>query len=238
MKRPNKGHIAFIAIGDTAFAETAAPRNTGAKPAPQNCSNLAWTLAEQGWCVDFFAHQSEPPLQDNHPRYRKIFLPISLQGQIDSVLENLDAAAQAFLRYQESQGVLYPIIHTHCWASAWVGARIKQQQYVRLVHTAGPFTRPVSESPTADHPAVNPAVIEQRSLEAVDCLIVPNGDRPSTPLVNPSKIRTLAPTGDLTAQFEAIYREQLALLCRQFFFASPLPTPRPQTVPPTITRAS
>ncbi|MEO0407716.1 MAG: glycosyltransferase [Cyanobacteria bacterium P01_A01_bin.135] len=232
MKQPNKGHIAFIAICDDAFTETASQLKTDVGSDPNNCSTLAWALAEQGWSVDFFAHQSEPPLQDDHPRYRKIFLPISLRGQLDNVLENLDAAAQAFLRYQESQGVIYPIIQTHCWASAWVGARLKQSQFVRLLHTAGPFTQ--SPAPASD---THPAAIERQCLEAVDCLIAPGGgnrDRPSDFGVSPNKIRTLSPTQSLTHQFDAIYREQLALLYRQFFFASPLPDPLPET----ITKAS
>lgn len=228
MKQHNKGHIAFVSIDD------------GGERSSSSCSKIAWALAEQGWYVDLFAHQSEPPVQGDHPRYRKIFLPISLDGDIDKTLDALEAATQAFLRYQETQGVLYPIVHTHCWASAWIGARIKQHQLIRSVHTSSsPSLLSEFESASGRHPAA----IERQCLGSVDCLIVPsltaeeipraNGcsldgvaasaSVPASGIISASKIHSLSHQRALVDQLDDIYREQLDLLCRQFFFASPLP---------------
>lgn len=246
-KRHNKGHIAFISIDDGASASKPPYLDRDGERPSDNCSRIAWDLAEQGWYVDLFAHQSEPPVQDDHPRYRKIFLPISLDGDIDNILDALEAAAQAFLRYQETQGILYPIIHTHCWASAWVGARIKQHQFVRLVHTAcGASLSTAVESVSDRHPAA----IERQCLEAVDCLVVAdpptkvafgeNGRHQDSPgmtpqtaipgIISASKIHQLSPHMALADQLDGVYREQLDLLCHQFFFASPLPMSSQQAV--------
>ncbi|MGF1515693.1 MAG: glycosyltransferase [Elainellaceae cyanobacterium] len=237
--KQRKGHIAFIAIGDDSPIELSgqsAANAAEARPvdAGISYSQAAWNLAEQGWHVDVFAHQSKPR-EVEHPRYREIFLPITLDDQIDRVLESLDAAVQAFMRYQGSQGVLYPIIHTHCWASAWIGARIKQHQLLRLVHTYQGPSCPTNPTHSAGQPAASRAAdIERGCLGTIDCLIVTDAallptatDVFSSDLTdNLYKLRLIRPTAaDLTSaqfveQLNVVYREQIDLLCHQFFFTS------------------
>ncbi|MGF1536032.1 MAG: hypothetical protein ACFB4J_06045 [Elainellaceae cyanobacterium] len=247
--KQRKGHIASIAIGEGSFQ--GASLQCGASPITY--SQAAWNLAEQGWHVDIFAHQSQPS-EIEHPRYREIFLPITLDDQIDRVLESLDTAVQAFLRYQESQGILYPIIHTHCWASAWIGAQIKQHQLLRLIHTYRGADCPV------DQADARRGDIERQCLDAIDCLVVIGQSSPSirpgqsaTGLMegrtekfhaeNSNKLRLIQHNGagftsdQLAKQLDIIYREQIDLLCHQFFFASSLPAEAQPTSPAAVPAA-
>ncbi len=234
MVKQRKGHIAFIAIDDGS-AISQPPRSGPNSPGvPIGYRQAAWQLAEQGWHVDVFAHHSEP-FQVDHPRYREIFLPITLKGDIDRVLEALDVAAQAFLRYQESQGVLYPIIHTHCWASAWVGAQIKQRQLLRLVQT---YQGPAS---LADWPRLDGSTEGSQYLDSADCLVTTDPSHLSRPVPgsmdSAHKLRLVSSTepelssAALAEQLNSIYREQINLLCRQFFFTSPVPSETQPTPP-------
>lgn len=246
--KQRKGHIASIAIG--AAGEGTQGTSLQSVAIPISYSQAAWDLAEQGWHVDIFAHQSKPS-EIEHPRYREIFLPITLDDQIDRVLESLDAAVQAFLRYQESQGVLYPIIHTHCWASAWIGAQIKQRQLLRLIHTYQGHACQGSDCPM-DQADAKRAAIERQCLDAVDCLVVVDqssspihsGEAAEDPVEGRSnglqKLHLVQHAGpdvtsaQLARQLDVIYREQIDQLCHQFFFASSLPTAAQSAGPAAI----
>jgi D-inositol-3-phosphate glycosyltransferase len=97
-------------------------------------------LAKLGWQVDMFTRKSNPtdePIVQHSPHCRTIRLVAGPQTYIprDRLFEYMPEFVAAFQKFQQQEGVSYPLVHTHYWMSGWIGLQLKQQQNVRLIHT-------------------------------------------------------------------------------------------------------
>jgi D-inositol-3-phosphate glycosyltransferase len=97
-------------------------------------------LAKLGWQVDMFTRKSHPtdePIVQHSPHCRTIRLVAGPQTYIprDRLFEYMPEFVAAFQKFQQQEGMNYPLVHTHYWMSGWIGLQLKQQQNVQLIHT-------------------------------------------------------------------------------------------------------
>jgi D-inositol-3-phosphate glycosyltransferase len=97
-------------------------------------------LAKLGWQVDMFTrkcHPTDEPIVQHSPHCRTIRLVAGPQTYIprDRLFEYMPEFVAAFQKFQQQEGINYPLVHTHYWMSGWIGLQLKQQQNVQLIHT-------------------------------------------------------------------------------------------------------
>lgn len=130
-------HIALISVhGDPAIEigkEEAGGQNVYVR-------NVGEALARIGWHVDMFTRKASPDdrtIVEHQPRCRTIrlkagpeeFVPRDrIFGYTDEFLDNL-------LRFQETEGIPYSLVHTNYWISSWVGMEWKKRTSIPQLHT-------------------------------------------------------------------------------------------------------
>lgn len=130
-------HIALISVhGDPAIEigkEEAGGQNVYVR-------NVGEALARIGWQVDMFTRKAspdDPTIVEHHPRCRTIrlkagpeeFVPRDrIFGYTGEFLDNL-------LRFQETEGISYSLVHTNYWISSWVGMEWKKLTSIPQLHT-------------------------------------------------------------------------------------------------------
>lgn len=140
-----RGHIALIFIDRGSMAEgvqeaVAQAQTSGHQAQDKNIQKLGGALAQLGWQVDIFTRRTHPEqvtVVEHHPGCRTIRLqaePLELI-EPDQMFGCLSDFLKAFLEYQSRTGILYPLIHTHCWLSSWIGMELQERQTLRMVHT-------------------------------------------------------------------------------------------------------
>jgi len=97
-------------------------------------------LAELGWQVDMFTRKVNVEQEDivwHSPNWRTIRLKAGNVDFVprDNIFGHLPEFVDNFLKFQQDNGVIYPLIHTNYWLSSWVGMQLKQKQGSNLVHT-------------------------------------------------------------------------------------------------------
>lgn len=97
-------------------------------------------LAELGWQVDMFTRKVNVGQEDivwHSPNCRTIRLKAGNVDFVprDKIFEHLPEFVDNFLKFQEDNGIIYPLIHTNYWLSSWVGMQLRQKQGCKLVHT-------------------------------------------------------------------------------------------------------
>ena len=136
MSTEHRGKIAFISVhGDPAI-------NIGKEAGGQNIyvRKVGEALARRGWQVDMFTRCSDA-LQEkivrHSPNCRTIRLTAGLQSFISrqKLFEYLPEFLDSFIQFQHDQKTIYPIVHTNCWLSAWVGMELKKRQLIQHLHT-------------------------------------------------------------------------------------------------------
>lgn len=133
----NKKHIALISVhGDPAIEigkEEAGGQNVYVR-------YVGEALAKQGWQVDMFtrkANAEQPRIVQHSPNCRTIRLTAGPEQFVprDNIFGYAPDFVQEFLKFQEENGVVYPIVHTNYWISSWVGMQLKKIQGSKQVHT-------------------------------------------------------------------------------------------------------
>ena len=130
-------HIALISVhGDPAIEigkEEAGGQNVYVR-------NVGEALARLGWHVDMFtrkANHEDPTIVEHSPLCRTIrlkagpeeFVPRDrIFGYTGEFLDNL-------LRFQETEGIRYALVHSNYWISAWVGMEWKKRTSIPQLHT-------------------------------------------------------------------------------------------------------
>ncbi len=100
---------------------------------------VGMALAEQGWQVDMFTHRCCPrqtTIVPHHPNCRTSRLntgPAEFIGR-DHLFDYLLEFVAEFQKFQQQQGLYYPIVHTNYWLSAWVGMELKKRQPLSSVY--------------------------------------------------------------------------------------------------------
>ncbi|MEM9922479.1 MAG: glycosyltransferase family 1 protein [Cyanobacteria bacterium P01_D01_bin.50] len=97
-------------------------------------------LASLGWQVDMFTRKVNVEQEDivwHSPNCRTIRLKAGNVNFVprDNIFGHLPEFVDNFLKFQEENGIIYPLIHTNYWLSSWVGMQLRQKQGSKIVHT-------------------------------------------------------------------------------------------------------
>lgn len=174
MAYKTRGSVALISVhGDPAVdigCEEAGGQNVYVR-------QVGEALAQRGWTVDMFTRKSNPEQSDiveHQPGCRTIRLEAGPQAFVsrDHLFEHLSEFLSAFQTFQNRNGIIYPLIHTNYWLSAWVGLALRTSQATRLLHTYHSLGavkyRAVSTIPMI---AKTRLQIEKQCLEQSDCVV-------------------------------------------------------------------
>ncbi|MDY6938996.1 MAG: glycosyltransferase family 1 protein [Cyanobacteriota bacterium] len=133
----NRGKIALISVhGDPAVKigkEEAGGQNVYVR-------QVGEALAQQGWLVDMFTRRTSPKqaeIVEHAPGCRTIRLTAGPQAFVerDRLFEHLPDFLKAFLDFQAIDNIIYPVVHTNYWLSAWVGMELRKHQLIKHLHT-------------------------------------------------------------------------------------------------------
>jgi D-inositol-3-phosphate glycosyltransferase len=97
-------------------------------------------LALLGWQVDMFTRKSNPydaTIVQHSPHCRTIRLTAGPESYIprDELFQYMREFVTAFQKFQQKEGMNYPLVHTNYWMSGWVGLELKRRQNIQLIHT-------------------------------------------------------------------------------------------------------
>jgi D-inositol-3-phosphate glycosyltransferase len=97
-------------------------------------------LAKLGWQVDMFTRKSSPydaTIVQHTPHCRTIRLTAGPETYIprDELFEYMPEFVEALQKFQQKEGINYPLAHTNYWMSGWVGLQLKRRQNIQLIHT-------------------------------------------------------------------------------------------------------
>ena len=134
-------------------------------------------LAKLGWQVDMFTRKSNPDdatIVEHTPHCRTIRLVAGPETYIprDRLFEYMPAFVAAFQKFQQQEGITYPLAHTNYWMSGWVGLELKKHQNLQLLHTYHSLGaikyRTVDNIPSI---AQTRLAVERQILEQSHCII-------------------------------------------------------------------
>jgi D-inositol-3-phosphate glycosyltransferase len=134
-------------------------------------------LAKLGWQVDMFTRKSNPDdatIVEHTPHCRTIRLVAGPETYIprDRLFEYMPAFVAAFQKFQQQEGVNYPLAHTNYWMSGWVGLELKKYQNIQLLHTYHSLGaikyRTVDNIPSI---AQTRLAVERQILEQSHCIV-------------------------------------------------------------------
>lgn len=137
MLSTNNQHIALISVhGDPAIEigkEEAGGQNVYVR-------QVGEALAQQGWQVDMFTRKvsgDQPTIVQHSANCRTIRLTAGPEEFVprDNLFEYLPVFVEQLLKFQQQEGVEYPIVHTNYWLSSWVGMELKKFQPIKQIHT-------------------------------------------------------------------------------------------------------
>lgn len=97
-------------------------------------------LALRGWEVDLFTRKAsaeQATVVEHSPHCRTIRLTAGPEEFVprDNIFGYAPAFVKELLKFQEHNGIQYPLVHTNYWISSWVGMELKKVQPVKQVHT-------------------------------------------------------------------------------------------------------
>jgi D-inositol-3-phosphate glycosyltransferase len=98
------------------------------------------SLAKLGWQVDMFTRKSNPydaTIVQHSPHCRTIRLIAGPETYVprDELFQYMPEFVAAFQKFQQKEGISYPLAHTNYWMSGWIGMQLQQSQNLQLVHT-------------------------------------------------------------------------------------------------------
>ena len=135
------------------------------------------SLAKLGWQVDMFTRKSsstDPTIVQHSPYCRTIRLTAGPETYIprDELFQYMPEFVTAFQKFQQQEGIGYPLVHTNYWMSGWVGLELQRRQNIQLVHTYHSLGAvkylAVSEIPTI---AQTRLAVEKQILEHAHCVV-------------------------------------------------------------------
>jgi D-inositol-3-phosphate glycosyltransferase len=97
-------------------------------------------LAKLGWQVDMFTRKSSPndaTIVQHSPHCRTIRLTAGPEKYVprDELFQYMPEFVTAFQKFQQKEGISYPLAHTNYWMSGWIGMQLQASQNLQLVHT-------------------------------------------------------------------------------------------------------
>lgn len=203
-----RGSVALISVhGDPAVdigCEEAGGQNVYVRQVGEALTSLGWT-------VDMFTRQSspdQPAIVEHQPGCRTIRLAAGPPTFVnrDQLFKHLPEFLTAFRKYQNDNGIIYPLIHTNYWLSSWVGQELKKSQVTRLLHTYHSLGavkyRSIKTIPMVARTRLH---VEKQCLELSDCVIAtsPQERDHMRSLVSTQGNIEIIPCGTDTQQFQA-----------------------------------
>lgn len=134
-------------------------------------------LAKLGWQVDMFTRKCSPDdesIVHHSPHCRTIRLKAGPETYIprDELFEYMPEFVAAFQKFQQQEGINYPLAHTNYWMSGWVGLELKKHQNLQLLHTYHSLGaikyRTVANIPPI---AQTRLAVEKQILEQAHCVV-------------------------------------------------------------------
>jgi glycosyltransferase involved in cell wall biosynthesis len=97
-------------------------------------------LAKLGWQVEMFTRKvsaEQETIVQHSPNCRTIRLEAGAVEFVprDNLFGYLPEFLDNFLKFQQENGFVYPLVHTNYWLSSWVGMQLKEIQGSKQVHT-------------------------------------------------------------------------------------------------------
>ncbi|BAY45596.1 group 1 glycosyl transferase [Scytonema sp. HK-05] len=97
-------------------------------------------LAKLGWQVEMFTRKvsaEQETIVQHSPNCRTIRLEAGAVEFVprDNLFGYLPEFIDNFLKFQQENGFVYPLVHTNYWLSSWVGMQLKEIQASKQVHT-------------------------------------------------------------------------------------------------------
>jgi len=97
-------------------------------------------LAKLGWQVEMFTRKvsaEQETIVQHSPNCRTIRLEAGAVEFVprDNLFGYLPEFVDNFLKFQQENGFVYPLVHTNYWLSSWVGMQLKEIQASKQVHT-------------------------------------------------------------------------------------------------------
>ena len=174
MKIPTRQAIALISEHGDPAAEIGKDAAGG-----QNVyvRQVGEALAKLGWQVDMFTRKSSPydaTIVQHTPHCRTIRLTAGPEAYIprDELFQYMPAFVAAFQKFQQKEGLTYPLAHTNYWMSGWVGMELQRRQNIQLIHTYHSLGavkyRSVGEIPEI---AQTRLAVEKQILEQAHCVV-------------------------------------------------------------------
>ncbi|MGK7887998.1 MAG: glycosyltransferase [Leptolyngbyaceae cyanobacterium] len=203
-------HIALISVhGDPAIdigKEEAGGQNVYVR-------HVGEALARLGWQVDLFTRRTsdgQGSIVLHTSRCRTIRLAAGPAKFIprNEIFGYLPTFVEAFLLFQDTQGITYDLIHTNYWLSAWVGMELKQRlpqlQQVHTYHSLGA----VKYQTMATVPTVGEIrlAVEKRCMETAEQIVAtsPQEQEHMRSLVSSHGNIDVIPCGTDTGRFGSI----------------------------------
>ncbi|WP_017319294.1 glycosyltransferase family 4 protein [Mastigocladopsis repens] len=97
-------------------------------------------LAKLGWQVEMFTRKvsaEQETIVQHSPNCRTIRLESGAVEFVprDNLFGYLPEFVDNFLKFQQENGFIYPLVHTNYWLSSWVGMQLKEIQGSKQIHT-------------------------------------------------------------------------------------------------------
>ena len=134
-------------------------------------------LARLGWQVDMFTRKSKAEDADivqHTPHCRTIRLKAGPESFVprDEIFQYMPEFLASFQAFQAKEGVIYPLIHSNYWMSAWVGLQLQAKQRAQLIHTYHSLGA-VKYQSVKKQPAIvaTRLAVERDALEQSDCVV-------------------------------------------------------------------
>ncbi len=185
------------------------------------------SLAKLGWQVDMFTRKSSPydaTIVQHSPHCRTIRLAAGPEAYIprDELFQYMPEFVAAFQKFQQKEGINYPLAHTNYWMSGWVGLQLQQSQNLQLIHTYHSLGA-VKYQSVSDIPAIAQTrlAIERQILEQAHRVVAtsPQELEDLQTLVSPQGDVDIIPCGTDVSNFHPISkveaRKQLGIDSRQ-----------------------
>jgi D-inositol-3-phosphate glycosyltransferase len=173
-------------------------------------------LARLGWQVDMFTRKSnaeDPTIVQHTPHCRTIRLKAGPEEFVsrDEIFQYMPEFLASFKAFQTKEGVIYPLVHSNYWMSAWVGLQLKASQGAQLIHTYHSLGAVKYQSVLTQPEIVTTRLqVETDALEQSDCVVAtsPQEMEHLRSLVSKEGTIEIIPCGTDTSNFKRISRSQ------------------------------
>lgn len=136
---------------------------------------LARALASSGTAVDIFTRsREEARVVLEAPGVRVIGVPAGPHGAVakETVASLSPALLAGISRFARSEGLRYPLVHSHYWSSGCVAQRLTRRWRVPHVHMFHTLSR-IKTAYAGSPPDPRRARIEESLLDTADAIVVP-----------------------------------------------------------------